>query len=143
MYGYKPAINGFTHRKGEFDMRIYRVLLLILSGLLLLGSVVRVARGATQAATITFTCCSYSPATVTIQTGEDVTWRGGFLSHPLVSQDGLWPTVGSGAEFSHTFTQPGEYWFYCDFHGGPNGQGMSGKVIVVDTQRLFLPLINR
>jgi len=124
-------------------MRIHRMVLMIALGTLLLGVAAWKVSGETHAAVITFTCCSYSPATVTISPGEEVVWQGDFLSHPLVSQDGLWMTVGSGAEFSHTFTQPGEYWYYCDFHGGPNGQAMSGKVIVVETQTLFLPWLIR
>jgi len=100
-------------------------------------------KGKTQAAVITFVCCSYTPMTVTIRTGEDVEWQGDFTSHPLVSQDGLWSTVNSGTEFRHTFTQPGEYWFYCGIHGGPNGFAMSGKVIVGDFKLVFLPLLIR
>jgi plastocyanin len=115
---------------------------LVLS-LVLAGLAAWQASSKTQAEVITFVNFSYSPAIVTIRSGEEVTWQGDFSSHPLVSQDGLWPTVGSGTEFSYAFTQPGEYWYYCGFHGGPNGTGMSGKVTVFDEQVVFLPFINR
>jgi plastocyanin len=118
-------------------------ILALLASLILAGMAAWQVSGKTQTAIITFVCCDYSPGTVTIRTGEEVLWQGDFNSHPLVSQDGFWPTVGSGTEFSHTFTQPGEYWYYCEIHGGQNGQGMSGKVIVVDNKLVFLPLLNR
>jgi plastocyanin len=99
--------------------------------------------GETQTAVVTFVCCSYTPDVVTIGVGEDVEWQGDFTMHPLVSQDGLWPVHGTGTVFTHTFTQVGEYWYYCGVHGGQNGTGMSGKVIVVDEVSLYLPWIVR
>jgi plastocyanin len=36
-----------------------------------------------------------------------------------------------GDEFYFTFTQAGEYLYYSDPGGGPGGQGLSGKVVVV------------
>jgi uncharacterized cupredoxin-like copper-binding protein len=30
----------------------------------------------------------------------------------------------------NTFTQPGTYHYYCEVHGGPMGQGLSGTVVV-------------
>ncbi|GIW05215.1 MAG: hypothetical protein KatS3mg060_0020 [Dehalococcoidia bacterium] len=84
---------------------------------------------------ISFTCCGYTPANVSINVGDSVTWKpsgaDGFGAHPLVSQNGLWPTVTSGTQFVFTFTTPGEYFYYCQFHGGPNGAGMAGKVTVL------------
>jgi len=124
-------------------MRIHRMVLVIGIGLLLVGFVAWRVSGKTQATVVTFTNFSYTPNTVTIRTGEDVQWQGNFSFHPLVSQDGLWTTVNSGTEFTHTFTQPGEYWYYCEIHGFPNGVGMSGKVIVVDNRSLFLPILSR
>jgi plastocyanin len=79
---------------------------------------------------VTFTCCTYSPANLIINVNDTVTWKGSFSAHPLVSQDGLWPTQNSGSEFTFQFTTPGQYFFYCQIHGGPNGAGMAGKVVV-------------
>jgi plastocyanin len=36
-----------------------------------------------------------------------------------------------GQLFSFTFDEPGTYPYYCDNHGGPGGEGMSGVIIVV------------
>jgi MYXO-CTERM domain-containing protein len=32
--------------------------------------------------------------------------------------------------FSHTFNAPGAYAYYCQFHGLPGGEGMTGTIIV-------------
>lgn len=71
----------------------------------------------------------YSPNTVTIQAGQSVSWRGDFAAHPLKSVDNLWNNVQTGTEFSHTFTAPGTYEYYCEIHGTETS-GMKGKIIV-------------
>jgi plastocyanin len=88
---------------------------------------------------------AYTPAYVVIQTGDTVTWNGQFGFHPLVSEDGLWPTQASGSTFSYTFNQPGFYRYYCMFHGRPGGLGMAGGVLVVSgpIQTVFLPFTMR
>ena len=96
-----------------------------------------------DAVTINFTCCSYSPAEITIAVNDTVTWQGDFASHPLVSEDGLWAMQTSGTTFSHTFLTAGTYRFYCNFHGGPGGVEMSGEIIVTSQVAIFLPLITR
>lgn len=56
----------------------------------------------------------------------------------LVAADGSWSTetvFGSleqydGDEATLTFDEPGEYVFYCTFHGNPRGGGMAGTLIV-------------
>ena len=37
---------------------------------------------------------------------------------------------GSGKTFSHTFTIPGTYPYYCIPHGAPGRTGMAGTVVV-------------
>ena len=70
---------------------------------------------------------SYDPSTVHIKAGDTVEWQGGFASHPLVSDEGLWPTVSSGSTFRFSYTSPGTYGFHCQVHAG---LGMEGQVIV-------------
>lgn len=73
----------------------------------------------------------YSPTQVTIAVGDTVEWQGDFSSHPLVSDDGLWPTHSTGMVFDFAFTTPGTFRFHCQVHGGPNGIGMAGEVIAL------------
>ncbi len=86
---------------------------------------------------------SYSPADISIAVGDEVEWSGPFGSHPLVSEDGLWPVVSTGDSFRYVFTKPGIYRYFCQFHGGPGGAGMSGIVRVGTPLRLFLPVVIR
>jgi plastocyanin len=70
---------------------------------------------------------SYDPTTIHIKPGDIVEWRGSFASHPLVNDDGLWPTVSSGSAFRFSFVSSGSYQFHCQVHAG---MGMAGQVIV-------------
>jgi plastocyanin len=96
-----------------------------------------IAKSITANATISFVCCSYSPNTVTINAGESVTWNGDFAFHPLAQVTGPeddTETPGgfaqsSGTTFTHTFDQPGTYYFACLFHGVFGGT-MRGQVTV-------------
>jgi plastocyanin len=78
---------------------------------------------------IDFACCEYAPRDITIDQGATVDWNGDFNEHPLVSDENLWPTVGSGDAFSHTFDATGVYQFHCAIHG--DAFGMSGVVRVL------------
>jgi plastocyanin len=86
---------------------------------------------------------SYSPATVTIQAGDSVTWvnQGGL--HNVTADDGSFHCAqgcdgagGNGNPSSalwtatRTFPQAGTFRYYCEQHGGPQGAGMSGTVVV-------------
>ena len=69
----------------------------------------------------------YSPSNVFIHPGDHIVWDGDFTSHPLVSDEGLWPTNSTGTEFEYVFNKPGVYHFHCFFHGPI---GMVGSVTV-------------
>ncbi len=78
----------------------------------------------------------FSPTQVTIQAGQTVkwTWPSGSLAHNVVpdaDEPASSGPLGNGPrEYSFTFTTAGTYDYYCANHGGPNGSGMSGTVIV-------------
>ena len=40
--------------------------------------------------------------------------------------------AGNGASFSHTFTATGNVPYFCRYHGGRGGSGMSGLITVTD-----------
>ncbi|MBA3318642.1 MAG: hypothetical protein H0T50_11210 [Gemmatimonadales bacterium] len=78
----------------------------------------------------------FSPATVTIEAGQTVAWVWpSTAQNHNVLPDGTQPT-SSGApadgpkEYRFTFTTAGTYAFHCGVHGGPDGVGMSGTVVV-------------
>ena len=73
----------------------------------------------------------FEPAVIQVKAGATVTWtnRDNFTHnvHLLGSTDWHSDPLRPGQSTSHTFAQPGEYPYQCDFHS----QNMKGKVIVV------------
>ncbi|MGA7227818.1 MAG: plastocyanin/azurin family copper-binding protein [Acidimicrobiia bacterium] len=76
---------------------------------------------------------------VRIPVGGTVTFVGaGRSPHNSNAADGSWSTedvFGSlnqleGDSAKLTFDEPGEYVFFCTFHGNAQGEGMAGKLIV-------------
>jgi plastocyanin len=78
---------------------------------------------------------SFSPAQLTVKAGTTVVWTNeDSASHTVTADDGSFDsgTLQKGASFSQTFSKPGEYPYYCRFHGGPGGVGMAGKIVVTE-----------
>lgn len=76
---------------------------------------------------------------IKIPVGGTVNWLGaGRNPHNAVAADESWSTetvFGSleqldGDEAVLTYDEPGEYVFFCTFHGNAEGAGMAGKLIV-------------
>jgi plastocyanin len=77
----------------------------------------------------------FAPRELTVKVGTTVVWTSeDNPSHTVTADDGSFDsgTMRNGDTFSHTFTQVGEYPYYCAFHGAPGGVGMSGIVIVTN-----------
>jgi plastocyanin len=89
---------------------------------------------------------TFSPATVTINKGESVTftYSGGVMPHNVAANDGSFrcangcsDTGGNGNAtdasftFTRTFNTAGSFGYFCEIHGAP-GVGMHGTVIVND-----------
>jgi plastocyanin len=77
----------------------------------------------------------FTPGTTTVGVGDTVTWKNTGGTHNVHFEDGSFdkPAEPSpGWTVDRTFDEPGTYRFYCEFHGGPGGAGMSGKVVVRD-----------
>jgi plastocyanin len=79
---------------------------------------------------------AFVPAVITIEVGETVTWvwASGLL-HNVQPDDGVTPGRSGNVEagpktYSFTFNQIGDFRYYCQSHGGLNGVGMSGRVVV-------------
>lgn len=82
---------------------------------------------------------TFTPSTPRVSLGDSVTFTNGGGTHNVAWDDGkvkVAPAV-DGADppwtiTPRTFTQPGVYRFYCSVHGGPGGEGMSGRVTVLN-----------
>lgn len=76
----------------------------------------------------------FSPSLLTVNPGDTVQWVfHSFHSTTSNTQTGAetWDsgTMSSGT-FSHTFTTPGAYKYYCTVHSSPNGTSMNGTITV-------------
>jgi plastocyanin len=75
----------------------------------------------------------FEPEELTIQPGDTVVWRNTGGNHNVVADDSSFgsgrPSAGAW-EYSYRFEDPGEFGYYCSPHGGRDGEGMSGKVLV-------------
>jgi plastocyanin len=76
----------------------------------------------------------FKPKVLVIRVGTAVKFSNrDEAEHTATSDTGVWDSgyLAKGEEFSFTFTEPGEYPYYCIPHGAPGGQGMSATVIVL------------
>lgn len=78
---------------------------------------------------------------IRIPVGGTIDWLGaGRNPHNAVAADGSWSTetaFGSLEQYEGdsavlTYDEPGEYVFFCTFHGNAEGDGMAGVLIVGD-----------
>lgn len=84
-------------------------------------------------ASVTIEDFEFTPANLTVSAGTTVTWTHlGDVRHTVTADDGSFdsPTLSGGDTFEFTFTTPGTYAYYCRFHGGAGGSGMSGVIVV-------------
>lgn len=93
----------------------------------------QVAEG--DAVSVSMVNFKFDSAELVVRAGTTVTWinNDGDISHTTTSDDGVWDSglFSGGGTFSFTFDQPDVYPYYCQPHGGPGGQGMSGSIIVI------------
>lgn len=69
--------------------------------------------------TVQITDSTFSPATLTIEVGDTVTWRNADdRPHTATSNDGAFDSgnLDEGVGFSFTFTEPGTFTYRCDYH---------------------------
>jgi len=86
---------------------------------------------------------SFSPSVVDVVPGEMVTWNF-HSTHTTTSDTSTGPEVWdsgilSSGTFSHTFTTPGSYPYYCVLHSVPGGTGMNGVVNVAASGPTLTP----
>lgn len=105
-------------------------------GLILSGTLVLAGAGVAMAADVSMLDDDFSPAQISITVGESVTFANqGDRPHTATADDGSFDTgsVDPAASAAVTFDTAGTYPFYCQFHGGPGGDGMAGVITVTGT----------
>jgi len=82
---------------------------------------------------ITLSGITFSPDDITVTVGDTVRWSNVQGTHNVLADDNSF-TSGSPAPapwtYNHVFTSAGNNPYYCEPHGGPGGNGMSGVVHV-------------
>jgi plastocyanin len=78
---------------------------------------------------------TFDPKELNVPVGARVVWtNGGQRPHTVTADDASFKsdTLNNGGAFEQTFDKPGTYAYYCEFHGGPGGQGMAAVIKVGD-----------
>lgn len=102
--------------------------------LILAGALTLAGAGAALAAGVSMQDFSFSPRTITMSAGGSVTFtNNGDASHTATADGGAFDTgtVAPGGSGTVRIDQVGTYPYYCRFHGGPGGSGMSGTIRVL------------
>jgi plastocyanin len=77
---------------------------------------------------------SFRPQALEVHVGDTVSWENrGNNDHNVLSIEGEWGVevteFAPGAVYTHVFTEPGEYAYYCSIHGREQA-GMVGTITV-------------
>jgi len=77
---------------------------------------------------------SFRPQALEVHVGDTVSWENrGNNDHNVLSIEDEWGVevteFAPGAVFTHVFTEPGEYAYYCSIHGSKQA-GMVGTITV-------------
>lgn len=83
--------------------------------------------------TVTLVNTSFDPKQLTVPVGTTVVWvNKDSMAHTVTADDKSFNSgnLNSGETFKFTFTKAGTFPYYCQYHGGPKGVGMSGVITV-------------
>ncbi|HWO01606.1 MAG TPA: DUF420 domain-containing protein [Blastocatellia bacterium] len=74
----------------------------------------------------------FEPQEVTVTAGTTVEWIDETGRHTVEADDGSFKsdTMTAGGRFEHRFDMPGDYAYYCAYHGDKHGKDMAGTVTV-------------
>ncbi|MEZ5015386.1 MAG: fibronectin type III domain-containing protein [Chitinophagales bacterium] len=75
----------------------------------------------------------FTPSALTINCNDTVQFHWINGTHPVVSETATWSTFTMSAGLTDMYiplATAGTYAYYCDFHGGVGGVGMSGTITV-------------
>lgn len=86
-----------------------------------------------QTASVSVIDNDFDPAQLEVSSGTTITWtNNGDLPHTVTADNGSFESgnLDPGGTFEQTFSDPGEYSYYCEYHGASGGTGMSGTITV-------------
>lgn len=91
------------------------------------------SEGEANTVTISEIDFAFLPEQITVPVGTTVIWVNDERpKHTATADDGLFDSGDQslGNEYAFTFTEPGEYPYFCRYHGDVGGVGMAGTVVV-------------
>jgi plastocyanin len=110
------------------------LVVVVLLGGSVLASTPALGANQTVTAATSGTSNTFTPADVTVDQGDTVTWNNIGGTHNVRFDDGSYvqPPAPQAAPWTvlRTFIETGTFRYYCALHGGPGGVGMSGTVTV-------------
>lgn len=85
--------------------------------------------------TVTVADNSFTPATLNIVAGDTVNWTLSGGTHTVVADDGSFSSgILDSSGFSHTFSTPGTYEYFCSVHSSADLSLMNGVINVAAAQ---------
>lgn len=90
---------------------------------------------------------SFSPSTVNINVGDTVSWNWNSATHTSTSNSAVtaeaWDSgLKTTGSFTHTFTNGGDWPYYCSLHSFPGGTAMNGVVHVNAAAPAVVPALS-
>ncbi|MGH7628032.1 MAG: right-handed parallel beta-helix repeat-containing protein [Gemmatimonadales bacterium] len=85
---------------------------------------------------------AFAPEVLRVAPGSTIVWHNlGRNAHSVTADDRAWNSglVDPGRTFRRTFPRPGTYRYFCVPHGGRDGRGMAGVILVGDASLLAVP----
>jgi len=86
---------------------------------ILMVSAGRPVEAASAAVTVEITDFAFQPGSITVAPGSTITWvNDDEEAHTITSTEGVFKSeaLESAGRFSHTFTKPGTYHYFCALH---------------------------
>lgn len=118
-------------REDSLPMKPLRWTFLLLA---VTGALVAPATAAwAQTASVSAIDNEFDPAQLEASSGTTVTWtNNGDLPHTVTADNGSFESgnLDPGDTFEQSFSEAGEYSYFCDYHGASGGTGMSGTITV-------------
>ncbi len=76
---------------------------------------------------------AFAPAELHVTVGTTVVWTNpDYQAHTVTADDAAFDSgdQNPGDVFQQTFSKPGTYQYFCQYHGGPGLSDMAGVVVV-------------
>jgi plastocyanin/uncharacterized membrane protein YozB (DUF420 family) len=101
------------------------------------ASMTKPATAAPSKVTVKLSNFQFTPKEVTIPAGATVEWVDEVGRHTVEADDGSFKsdTLTANGKYEHLFDKPGQYPYFCTFHGDKHGVDMAGVINVTEASK--------